>query len=40
MTVNREYECPKGDVKDIRKVCQLAGRCDGHGGDASRLGEV
>ena len=27
-------------MKDIRKVCQLVGRCDGHGEDESRLGEV
>ena len=31
MTVNRECDSPK---------CQLVGRCDGHEGDVSRLGEV
>ena len=25
-------------MKDIRKVYQLVGRCDGHGGDVSSLG--
>ena len=24
-------------MEDIRKVCQLVGRCDGHGGDVRRL---
>ena len=40
MTVDRECDSPKGGVKDIRKVCQLVGRCDGHGVDVSRLWEV
>ena len=40
MTVNRECGSPEGDVKGIRKVCQLVGRCDDHGGDVRRLGEV
>ena len=40
LTVDREGGSPKGDVKDIRKVCQLVGSCDGHRGDVSRLGEV
>ena len=40
MTVNRKCESPKGGVKYIRKVCQLVGRCDGHGGEMMRLGEV
>ena len=40
MAVNRECESPKGGVKDIRKVFQLVGRCDGHGGEMRRLGEV
>ena len=26
-----------GDVLDIRKVCQLLGRCDGHGADVRML---
>ena len=38
VTVDRECDSPKGGVKDIRKVCQLVGRCDGHGGDVD--GEV
>ena len=40
MTVDRECDRPEGGVNDIRKVCQLMGRCDGHGGDVSRLGVV
>ena len=40
MTVDRECDSPKGGVEDIRKVCQLVGRCDCHGEDVSRLGEV
>ena len=40
MTVDREGYSPKGGVKGIRNVCQLVGRCDGHGRDANRLGEV
>ena len=40
MTVDRECKSQKGDVKDIRKVCQLVGRCNGHAGDVSRLGGV
>ena len=39
MTVDRECDSPKGNVKDIRKVCRL-GRWDGHRGDVSRLGVV
>ena len=26
-------------MKGIKKVCQLVGRCDGHGGDVMRLWE-
>ena len=37
MTVDREFDSPKGGVKDIRKVCQLVGRCDGHWADVRRL---
>ena len=40
VTVDRKCDSPKRDVKDIRKVCQLVGRCDGHGGDVSSLWEV
>ena len=40
MTFDRECDSPKGGVKNIRKVCQLVGRCDGIWGDGSRLGEV
>ena len=28
------------EVKDVRKVCQLMERYDGHGGDVKVLGEV
>ena len=31
MAVDRECDSPKGDVKGIRKVCQLMERCDTHG---------
>ena len=31
VTVDRECASPKGGVKDVRKVRQLVGRCDGHG---------
>ena len=40
MTVDRECDSPKGGVEDIRKVRQVVGSCDGHGGDVSSLGEV
>ena len=30
----------QGDVKGIRKVCQLMERCDGHGGDLKVPEEV
>ena len=40
VTVDRECDSQNGGVKDIRKVCQLVGRCDGHGGYVSTLGEV
>ena len=33
MTVVRKCDSHQGDVKGIRKVCQLMDRCDGHGGD-------
>ena len=40
MTVDRECDSPQGGVKCIRKVCQFVGRCDGHGEDVRRHGEV
>ena len=40
MTIDRECNSHKGGVKDIRKVWQLPGRCDCHGEDVRRLGEV
>ena len=36
MTVFRKCDSHQGDVKGIRKVCQLMERCDGHGGVARR----
>ena len=38
MTVDRECDSPKGDVKGIRMMGQLMGRCDGHWGDVRSLG--
>ena len=40
--VRVDWECysPQGGMEDIRKMCQLSVRCDGHGGDVSRPGEV
>ena len=40
VAVDRDCASPKRGVKDIRKVCQLVGGCDGHGAYVSRLGEV
>ena len=40
VTVDRDRDSPKRGVNGIRKLCQLVGRYDGHGGDVSRLGEV
>ena len=37
VTVDRECDSTKGGVKDMGKVCQLMGRCDGHGGDAGEM---
>ena len=37
VTVDRESDSSQGNVKDIRKICQLVGRCDGYGGDIRRL---
>ena len=39
VTVNWECDSPKGGVKGIGEVCQLLGRCDGHGVDVSSLWE-
>ena len=36
----RRCDSPQGGMKDVRKVCQLMERCDGHGGDLKVLGEV
>ena len=38
MTIDRECDSPKEDVKGIRKVCQLMVRCDGHGEMQGGLG--
>ena len=40
VTVNRKCDSPNGSVKGIREVCQLVGRCDGHGEDVRSFGEV
>ena len=31
MITFRRCDSPQGDVKDVRKVCLLMERCDGHG---------
>ena len=36
----RRCDIPQGGVKDVRKVCQVMERCDGHGGDVKVLGEM
>ena len=36
----RRCDSPQGGVKDVRNVCQLMERYDGHGGDLKMLGEV
>ena len=36
----RRCDTPQGGVKDVRKVCQMMERCNGHGGDVNVLGEV
>ena len=36
MKTDEECDSRKGEVKVIRYVCQLVGRCDGHGGDVGR----
>ena len=38
VTVGRESDSPKGDVKGIRIMGQLMWRCDGHWGDVRSLG--
>ena len=40
MTVIRWCDSHQGGVKDIRKVCQVMERCDGHAGDVKMLWEV
>ena len=40
MTIDRECDSFKGGVNNIRNVCQLMGRCDGHGRDVRKLGKV
>ena len=40
MTVVRKCDSHQGDVKDIKKVCQLMERCDDHVGDVKVIGEV
>ena len=35
--LNREFDSLKGGVKEIRKMCHLVGRGDGHRGDIRRL---
>ena len=40
MAVVRKCDSYQGGVKDIRKVCHLVERSDGHGGDIKVLGEV
>ena len=33
-------DTPQGGVNDLRKVCQMMERCDGHGGDVKVIGEM
>ena len=33
-------DTPQEGVKDVRKVCQVRMRCDGHVGDVKVLGKV
>ena len=40
MVTFRRCDSPQGGGKDVKKVCQLMERCDGHGGDLKVLGEV
>ena len=40
MTDVRKCDSHQGNVKSIRKVCQLIERCDGHGGEVKMLEEV
>ena len=36
----RRCDTPQGGVIDVKMVCQVIQRCDGHGGDVKVLGEV
>ena len=36
----RKCDSCQGDLKDVRKVCQLMERCDAHGRSVQELGEV
>ena len=36
----RWCDTPEGGVKDVRKICQVMERWDGHGVDVKVLGEV
>ena len=40
MTVVRKCDSHQGDVKGIKKFCQLMERCDGHVGGVKGCGEV
>ena len=40
MTFCRRCDSPQGDVKYVRKVCQLMKRCDAHGRSGQELGDV
>ena len=40
LTTFRRCDSPQGGVKDVRKVCQLMEKCDGHREDVKVLGEV
>ena len=35
--IKKKKKKKMGGVKDVRKVCQLMERCDGHGGDVKVL---
>ena len=37
---NSRCDTPQGGVEDVRKVCQVMERCDGHGGDLEVLEKV
>ena len=40
MTDVRKCDSHQGNVKGIRKVCQLMEKCHGHGGEVKMLEEV